>query len=102
MAPTMEPTVASTVGPTPPTMTPAPSPLQPTPSIAPIAPTMGPTSPTMAPPAPPSSDDWVRGTWTTGYWDCCKPSCSWPGKGNTNRPVLACDADTGERLENAN
>ncbi|CAD5223600.1 unnamed protein product [Bursaphelenchus okinawaensis] len=28
---------------------------------------------------------------TTGYWDCCKPSCAWPGKANVSRPSLACD-----------
>jgi len=44
----------------------------------------------------------VRGTWTTGYWDCCKPSCSWPGKGRVNRPVLSCDANTGQKLQDAN
>jgi len=44
----------------------------------------------------------VRGTWTTGYWDCCKPSCSWPNKGRMSRPVLSCDASTGEKLTDAN
>ncbi|KAK1753931.1 family 45 putative glycoside hydrolase [Echria macrotheca] len=29
---------------------------------------------------------------STRYWDCCKPSCSWPGKAAVNRPVFACDA----------
>lgn len=43
---------------------------------------------------------WVAGTWTTGYWDCCKPSCAWPGKGNVDQPVAACDAKTGQRLRN--
>lgn len=28
---------------------------------------------------------------TTRYWDCCKPSCSWPGKAAVSNPVLACD-----------
>ncbi|KAK3381117.1 RlpA-like double-psi beta-barrel-protein domain-containing protein-containing protein [Podospora didyma] len=28
---------------------------------------------------------------STRYWDCCKPSCSWPGKASVNRPVFACD-----------
>jgi len=45
---------------------------------------------------------WVEGTWTTGYWDCCKPSCSWPGKGHVDKPVLACDSNTGEELYDAN
>jgi len=81
--------------------TPGPSP---TPTVAPTnsPPKATTMPPTMAPPSPPSTDDWVRGTWTTGYWDCCKPSCSWPNKGNMNRPVLACDADTGEKLMDAN
>jgi len=54
-------------------------------------------------PPPPSSggDAWVNGTFTTGYWDCCKPSCSWPGKGKVDKPVLACDATTGEVLSDA-
>jgi len=44
----------------------------------------------------------VRGTWTTGYWDCCKPSCSWPGKGRVNRPTLSCEAGTGRKLTDSN
>ncbi|KAF3942437.1 Endoglucanase-5 [Dactylella cylindrospora] len=34
---------------------------------------------------------------TTRYWDCCKPSCAWPGKG----PVIpnVCDAN-GNRITN--
>ncbi|KAK3301057.1 glycoside hydrolase [Chaetomium fimeti] len=27
---------------------------------------------------------------TTRYWDCCKPSCAWPGKGS-DTPVQTCD-----------
>ena len=27
---------------------------------------------------------------TTRYWDCCKPSCSWSGKGPVSRPVQTC------------
>lgn len=30
-----------------------------------------------------------KGT-TTRYWDCCKPSCAWSGKGVDN-PVKTCD-----------
>ncbi|KAK0733149.1 glycoside hydrolase family 45 protein [Lasiosphaeria miniovina] len=30
---------------------------------------------------------------STRYWDCCKPSCSWPGKASVNQPVFACDAN---------
>jgi hypothetical protein len=26
---------------------------------------------------------------TTRYWDCCKPSCAWPGKGSSS-PVRTC------------
>jgi hypothetical protein len=26
---------------------------------------------------------------TTRYWDCCKPSCAWPGKGPA--PLKTCD-----------
>lgn len=36
---------------------------------------------------------WVTGTYTTTYWDCCKPSCSWPGKGTLGKPVRSCHAD---------
>ncbi|KAH8905986.1 beta-1,4-endoglucanase [Coniochaeta sp. PMI_546] len=28
---------------------------------------------------------------TTRYWDCCKPSCGWPKKGNAPSPVQTCD-----------
>ncbi|KAL2258088.1 hypothetical protein VTK26DRAFT_8742 [Humicola hyalothermophila] len=28
---------------------------------------------------------------TTRYWDCCKPSCAWPMKGNSPTPVRTCD-----------
>jgi len=64
-----------------------------------------PSPPSPSPPQSPSpspSPDWITGTWTTGYWDCCKPSCSWPGKGNVSSPTLSCDATTGEKLEDAN
>ena len=27
----------------------------------------------------PEGGAWHEGTYTTGYWDCCKPSCSWSG-----------------------
>lgn len=30
---------------------------------------------------------------TTRYWDCCKPSCSWPGKANFTAPVRNCKVD---------
>jgi len=30
---------------------------------------------------------------TTRYWDCCKPSCAWPGKATVSNPVLTCDAN---------
>ena len=55
---------------------------------------------------PPTLDDddldWVYGTWTTGYWDCCKPSCSFPGKGSTTGPTRFCDFETGEDVSDAN
>lgn len=25
------------------------------------------------------------------YWDCCKPSCAWPGKASVSSPALTCD-----------
>ena len=28
---------------------------------------------------------------TTRYWDCCKGSCSWPGKAAVSAPVTTCD-----------
>lgn len=28
---------------------------------------------------------------TTRYWDCCKPSCSWPGKAWVTKPVKTCN-----------
>jgi len=28
---------------------------------------------------------------TTRYWDCCKPSCSWPGKASVSEPVRTCN-----------
>merc|ERR1712217_756484 len=71
--------------------------------VPPVAPTEATTAaPTMPVSMPGGQGTWVRGTWTTGYWDCCKPSCSWPNTGKMNRPVLACDADTGEKLLDAN
>jgi hypothetical protein len=27
---------------------------------------------------------------TTRYWDCCKPSCGWPGKASVTSPVQTC------------
>ncbi|CAK0853990.1 unnamed protein product [Prorocentrum cordatum] len=43
-------------------------------------------------------DGWVNGTFTTGYWDCCKPSCAWLGKGNVDQPPRSCAAVTQEYL----
>lgn len=45
---------------------------------------------------------WYTGTYTTGYWDCCKPSCSWPDKGDVDNPVRMCAAETGATLDDAN
>lgn len=28
---------------------------------------------------------------TSRYWDCCKPSCSWPNKAGVSQPVRSCD-----------
>ncbi|KAJ8613777.1 hypothetical protein CTAYLR_008855 [Chrysophaeum taylorii] len=42
-------------------------------------------------------------TWAfEGYWDCCKPSCAWSGKGNVDTPVRSCEAETGNVLSNPN
>lgn len=30
---------------------------------------------------------------TTRYWDCCKGSCSWPGKADVSNPVTTCGKD---------
>jgi hypothetical protein len=61
------------------------------------------TTPTTLPPVttalttPPlltsTAGNWVDGTYITGYWDCCKPSCSWPGKGSVTSPVKSCKPD---------
>jgi len=56
----------------------------------------GGTSPAPAP--VPSGGAWTNATFTTGYWDCCKLSCSWPGKGRVNKPVRSCEAVTGKTL----
>lgn len=40
-----------------------------------------------------NSGGWVSGTYVTRYWDCCKPSCSWPGRGTMATPVRACNSD---------
>jgi hypothetical protein len=55
-----------------------------------------------ATPVLPDGPEWQLGTYTTRYWDCCKPSCAWNGKGDVDRPVLACEAETGEILTDAN
>ena len=55
-----------------------------------------------ATPVLPDGPEWQLGTYTTRYWDCCKPSCSWPDKGLVDSPVLACEAETGEILTDAN
>jgi hypothetical protein len=34
---------------------------------------------------------------TTRYWDCCKPSCAWSGKGPVSSPVASCAADGSTR-----
>jgi len=39
---------------------------------------------------------------TTRYWDCCKPSCSWPDKAPVSAPVRQCKADGFTALTNYN
>ncbi|KAJ8613780.1 hypothetical protein CTAYLR_008858 [Chrysophaeum taylorii] len=48
------------------------------------------------------ADEWITGTYTTGYWDCCKPSCAWSGKGDVDTPVRSCEAETGNVLSDPN
>merc|ERR1712032_1563608 len=88
--PTPQPTLA-------PTTTPSP-PQQPTPEPTPAPTPVPPQQPTPQP----TPGNWIEGTYTTGYWDCCKPSCSWPGKGNVNRPVATCDAQSHKKLPGFN
>ncbi|KAK5165301.1 uncharacterized protein LTR77_009399 [Saxophila tyrrhenica] len=38
---------------------------------------------------------------TTRYWDCCKPSCGWPGKAAVNQPVGIC-GKSDQRLSDQN
>ena len=38
---------------------------------------------------------------TTRYWDCCKPSCGWPGKASVTRPVQTC-AQNGATVVDSN
>eukprot|EP00746_Dinoflagellata_sp_MGD_P152437 gnl/MRDRNA2_/MRDRNA2_83670_c0_seq1.p1 gnl/MRDRNA2_/MRDRNA2_83670_c0~~gnl/MRDRNA2_/MRDRNA2_83670_c0_seq1.p1 ORF type:complete len:329 (-),score=36.46 gnl/MRDRNA2_/MRDRNA2_83670_c0_seq1:349-1335(-) len=35
---------------------------------------------------------------TTRYWDCCKPSCAWPGKAAVSAPVKVCAKDGVSKL----
>src|SRR3954470_7275941 len=40
---------------------------------------------------------------TTRYWDCCKPSCAWRGKGpftNGGRPVATCGRNGHDWIDN--
>mmetsp|Transcript_97650 Transcript_97650/g.209535 ORF Transcript_97650/g.209535 Transcript_97650/m.209535 type:complete len:373 (+) Transcript_97650:84-1202(+) len=53
-------------------------------------------------PTPAPVPGWTMATWTTGYWDCCKPSCAWADKGNVLKPALACNAKTGESILDPN
>ncbi|EIE78620.1 hypothetical protein RO3G_03324 [Rhizopus delemar RA 99-880] len=39
---------------------------------------------------------------TTRYWDCCKASCSWPGKANVSSPVKSCNKDGVTALSDSN
>ena len=29
--------------------------------------------------------------YTTRFWDCCKPSCSWPGNVSGGNPAVSCN-----------
>jgi hypothetical protein len=40
-----------------------------------------------------------KGT-TTRYWDCCKPSCAWPGKFEYKTNIKLCAADGSALLDN--
>jgi hypothetical protein len=35
-----------------------------------------------------SANKWRR----CRYWDCCKPSCAWPGKASVSSPVRTCNS----------
>jgi hypothetical protein len=77
------------------------------PSLAPISTTQAiatsaPSTSAAAPAGTASTTggNWVEGTYVTGYWDCCKPSCSWTGKGSVTAPVRACKPD-GSRADPA-
>ena len=39
---------------------------------------------------------------TTRYWDCCKPSCAWPGKADVSSEVKVCNINDQPLLGNAN
>ncbi|OQV16017.1 Endoglucanase-5 [Hypsibius exemplaris] len=39
---------------------------------------------------------------TTRYWDCCKPSCAWPGKAPVSSPVKTCQANGVTKLSDPN
>jgi len=69
--------------------------------IAPPASTSPPPTTTTKPKNDYADVKWITGTWTTGYWDCCKPSCAWPGKGKLDNPVASCDGRTGKKLDSA-
>lgn len=66
-----------------------------TPTTDPITPTTRPTTTTAPNVGGGKPLQWIDGTWTTGYWDCMKPSCSWPGKGSMTAPVRACSVASG-------
>ncbi|KAJ3000063.1 hypothetical protein HDV02_000711 [Globomyces sp. JEL0801] len=42
------------------------------------------------------------GSFTTRYWDCCKPSCSWEGKAKTGQVVRSCKADGFQTINPSN
>lgn len=52
-----------------------------------------------APPPAPVAINWQKGTWTSAYWDCCKPSCAAEGKGDVDYQIGACHAETGKKVD---
>ena len=42
--------------------------------------------------------------YTTRFWDCCKPSCAWPGNVSDRNPVKSCNQqnqNTGSSTQSA-
>lgn len=73
----------------------------PTSSARPISTVRPTTTPSQAQPTQAAVSGPSGSGKTTRYWDCCKPSCSWPGKAPVSRPVNTCNAQ-GQVLSDAN